>query len=66
MLEHTLVASLYLQYPQEEIAGEFGVPVEFQRFWKWAWRQNHTYRPMRPLTHEEELKPVTTFISFSL
>lgn len=43
---------------QEEVAKEFGVPVQLQRFWIWAKRQNHTYRPNRPLTPQEELQPV--------
>lgn len=43
---------------QEEVAKEFGVPVQFQRFWLWAKRQNHTYRPNRPLTHAEEAQTV--------
>lgn len=43
---------------QEEIAREFGIPVQFQRFWLWAKRQNHTYRPNRPLTSLEETQSV--------
>ncbi|KAI3948595.1 hypothetical protein MKW92_033991 [Papaver armeniacum] len=43
---------------KEEVAKEFGVPVQFQRFWLWAKRQNHTYRPNRPLTLQEETQPV--------
>ncbi|XP_028806103.1 ubiquitin carboxyl-terminal hydrolase 12 isoform X2 [Neltuma alba] len=43
---------------REEIAKEFGVPVQFQRFWLWAKRQNHTYRPNRPLTPMEETQSV--------
>ncbi|KAL5553895.1 hypothetical protein UlMin_041296 [Ulmus minor] len=39
---------------KEEIAKEWGIPVHFQRFWLWAKRQNHTYRPNRPLTPFEE------------
>ncbi|KAL0299092.1 UNVERIFIED_CONTAM: Ubiquitin carboxyl-terminal hydrolase 12 [Sesamum radiatum] len=39
---------------KEEVAKEFGIPVQFQRFWLWAKRQNHTYRPNRPLTPQEE------------
>ncbi|KAF6169872.1 hypothetical protein GIB67_034264 [Kingdonia uniflora] len=42
----------------EEVAKEFGIPVQFQRFWLWAKRQNHTYRPNRPLTHQEETQSV--------
>ncbi|KAI3991326.1 hypothetical protein MKX01_034645 [Papaver californicum] len=36
----------------------FGVPVQFQRFWLWAKRQNHTYRPDRSLTFQEETQSV--------
>ncbi|XP_028805138.1 ubiquitin carboxyl-terminal hydrolase 12 isoform X2 [Neltuma alba] len=43
---------------KEEVAREFGVPVECQRFWLWAKRQNHTYRLHRPLTPEEEAQSV--------
>ncbi|GAB2276573.1 hypothetical protein Dimus_011292 [Dionaea muscipula] len=43
---------------KEEVAKEFGVPVRFQRFWLWAKRQNHTYRPNRPLTPLEEARSV--------
>lgn len=47
---------------QEEVAKEFGVPVQFQRFWLWAKRQNHTYRPNRPLTAQEEAQSVSTYL----
>ncbi|XP_054790211.1 ubiquitin C-terminal hydrolase 12-like isoform X1 [Prosopis cineraria] len=43
---------------RDEIAKEFGIPVQFQRFWLWAKRQNHTYRPNRPLTLMEETQSV--------
>ncbi|XP_071724794.1 ubiquitin C-terminal hydrolase 12-like isoform X2 [Rutidosis leptorrhynchoides] len=43
---------------KEEVAKEFGIPVQFQRFWLWAKRQNHTYRPNRPLTLAEENQSV--------
>ncbi|CAN6577224.1 unnamed protein product [Malus baccata var. baccata] len=43
---------------KEEVAKEFGIPVQFQRLWIWAKRQNHTYRPSRPLTPEEESQSV--------
>ena len=36
------------------VAKELGVPVQFQRFWLWAKRQNQTYRPNRPLSEQEE------------
>ncbi|KAB1200300.1 Ubiquitin carboxyl-terminal hydrolase 12 [Morella rubra] len=43
---------------KEEVAKEFGIPVQFQRFWIWAKRQNHTYRPNRPLTPQEEAQSI--------
>ncbi|WJX28511.1 ubiquitinyl hydrolase 1 [Trifolium repens] len=43
---------------KEEAAKEFGIPARFQRFWVLGKRQNHTYRPFRPLTHIEEAGPV--------
>ncbi|KAL6997869.1 CSN-associated deubiquitinating enzyme Ubp12 [Sarracenia purpurea var. burkii] len=43
---------------KEEVAKEFGLPVQFQRFWVWAKRQNHTYRPNRLLTPHEEAQSV--------
>ncbi|WOL07935.1 ubiquitin carboxyl-terminal hydrolase 13 [Canna indica] len=43
---------------KHEVAKEFGIPVHFQRFWLWAKRQNHTYRPNRPLTPQEEAQTV--------
>ncbi|XP_027367555.1 ubiquitin carboxyl-terminal hydrolase 13-like isoform X2 [Abrus precatorius] len=43
---------------KEEVAKEFGIPVQCQRFWLWAKRQNHTYRPNRPLTSQEEAQSV--------
>lgn len=30
---------------RKRVAEEMGVPPERQRFWKWAGRQNATYRP---------------------
>ena len=36
-----------------------GIPVECQRFWVWAKRQNHTYRPNRPLNESEESQSVS-------
>ncbi|KAG2315544.1 hypothetical protein Bca52824_018666 [Brassica carinata] len=47
---------------KEEVAKEFGIPVELQRFWIWAKRQNHTYRPNRPLLSHEELQMVVGHI----
>ncbi|KAK7344727.1 hypothetical protein VNO77_14702 [Canavalia gladiata] len=43
---------------KEEVAKEFGIPVQYQRFWLWAKRQNHTYRPNRPLSPQEETQSV--------
>ncbi|KAK6139773.1 hypothetical protein DH2020_026449 [Rehmannia glutinosa] len=43
----------------EEVAKEFDIPVQFQRFWIWAKRQNHTYRPNRPLTPQEEAQTLS-------
>lgn len=43
---------------KEQVATEFGIPVPCQRFWLWAKRQNHTYRPSRPLTPQEEIQSV--------
>lgn len=54
-LNHWAIVHLQLQ---EEIAKQLGVPVECQRFWLWAKRQNHTYRPNRPLTDQEEAQTV--------
>ncbi|PIA59785.1 hypothetical protein AQUCO_00400584v1 [Aquilegia coerulea] len=64
LVDHDKVRSFRIQKQmsfnvfKEEVAKEFGVPVEFQRFWLWAKRQNHTYRPNRPLTHQEETQSV--------
>ncbi|KAI3902000.1 hypothetical protein MKW92_032897 [Papaver armeniacum] len=41
-----------------EVAKEFGVSVQYHRFWFWAKRQNRTYRPYRPLTLQEETQSV--------
>ncbi|KAF8673527.1 hypothetical protein HU200_048610 [Digitaria exilis] len=43
---------------KEEVAKEYGIPVQLQRFWLWAKRQNNTYRPNRPLTPLEETQSV--------
>ncbi|XP_010534918.1 PREDICTED: ubiquitin carboxyl-terminal hydrolase 12-like [Tarenaya hassleriana] len=64
LVDHDKVRSFRIQKQtpfqqfKEEVAKEFGIPVQFQRFWIWAKRQNHTYRPNRPLTPQEELQPV--------
>ncbi|XP_052184998.1 ubiquitin C-terminal hydrolase 13-like isoform X2 [Diospyros lotus] len=64
LVDHDKVRSFRIQKQmpfnlfKEEVAKEFGIPVQFQRFWLWAKRQNHTYRPNRPLTHLEETQTV--------
>ncbi|XP_078435308.1 ubiquitin C-terminal hydrolase 13-like isoform X2 [Wolffia australiana] len=64
LVDHDKVRSFRIQKQltfnlfKEEVAKEFGVPVQFQRFWLWARRQNHTYRPNRPLTSLEEMQSV--------
>ncbi|OIW04146.1 hypothetical protein TanjilG_00706 [Lupinus angustifolius] len=64
LVDHDKVRSFRVQKQmsfnlfKEEVAKEFGVPVQFQRYWLWAKRQNHTYRPNRPLTHVEEAQSV--------
>ncbi|WMV31567.1 hypothetical protein MTR67_024952, partial [Solanum verrucosum] len=62
LVDHDKVHSFRIQKQmpfaqfKEEVAKEFGIPVQFQRYWLWAKRQNHTYRPNRPLTAQEELQ----------
>ncbi|CAL5365147.1 unnamed protein product [Camellia sinensis] len=64
LVDHDKVRSFRIQKQmpfnlfKEEVAKEFGIPVQFQRFWLWAKRQNHTYRPNRPLTPQEETQSV--------
>ncbi|XP_060958516.1 ubiquitin C-terminal hydrolase 12 isoform X7 [Cannabis sativa] len=64
LVDHDKVRSFRIQKQtpfnqfKEEVAKEFGIPVQFQRFWIWAKRQNHTYRPNRPLTPQEETQSV--------
>ncbi|CAH8260155.1 unnamed protein product [Arabidopsis lyrata] len=64
LVDHEKVRSFRIQKQtpfqqfKEEVAKEFGVPVQLQRFWIWAKRQNHTYRPNRPLLPNEELQTV--------
>ncbi|KAL3838137.1 hypothetical protein ACJIZ3_022728 [Penstemon smallii] len=61
LVDHDKVRSFRIQKQlsfntfKEQVAKEFGIPVQFQRFWLWAKRQNHTYRPNRPLTPQEEV-----------
>ncbi|XP_004498059.1 ubiquitin C-terminal hydrolase 12-like isoform X2 [Cicer arietinum] len=64
LVDHDKVRSFRIQKQtpfilfKEEVAKEFGIPVEYQRFWLWAKRQNHTYRPNRPVTVQEETQSV--------
>ncbi|CAN4100824.1 unnamed protein product [Withania somnifera] len=64
LVDHEKVKSFHIKKQtlfsdfKGEITKEFGVPVEFQRYWLWAKRQNHTYRPNRLLTHIEESQTV--------
>ncbi|XP_057422809.1 ubiquitin C-terminal hydrolase 13-like isoform X2 [Lotus japonicus] len=64
LVDHNKVRSFRIQKQmpflcfKEEVAREFGIPVQYQRFWVWAKRQNHTFRPNRPLTQLEEERPV--------
>ncbi|KAJ8563428.1 hypothetical protein K7X08_031880 [Anisodus acutangulus] len=64
LVDHEKVKSFRIQSQtpfsvfKEEITKEFGVPVQSQRYWLWAKRQNHTYRPNRLLTHLEEAQTV--------
>ncbi|BAT89109.1 hypothetical protein VIGAN_05280200 [Vigna angularis var. angularis] len=64
LVDHDKVRSFRVQKQttfnlfKDEVAKEFNVPVQFQRYWIWAKRQNHTYRPNRPLTPAEEAQSV--------
>ncbi|CAA6667135.1 unnamed protein product [Spirodela intermedia] len=64
LVDHDKVRSFRIQKQmpfylfKEEVAKEFAIPVQCQRFWLWAKRQNHTYRPNRPLTPQEEAQSV--------
>ncbi|KAJ7569840.1 hypothetical protein O6H91_01G097400 [Diphasiastrum complanatum] len=64
LVDHDKVPSFRIQKQtpfsvfKEEVAKEWGIPVHCQRFWLWAKRQNHTYRPNRPLTEPEEQQTV--------
>ncbi|CAK9866222.1 unnamed protein product [Sphagnum jensenii] len=49
--------TLFSQF-KEDVARELGIPVACQRYWLWAKRQNHTYRPNRPLNQYEEAQTV--------
>ncbi|KAI3748479.1 hypothetical protein L6452_11570 [Arctium lappa] len=64
LVDHDKVRSFRIQKQisftlfKEDVAKELGIPVQHQRFWLWAKRQNHTYRPNRPLTPQEEAQSV--------
>ncbi|KAK6929003.1 Ubiquitin carboxyl-terminal hydrolase 7, ICP0-binding domain, partial [Dillenia turbinata] len=64
LVDHDKVHSFRIQKQtpfnlfKELVVKEFGIPVQCQRFWLWAKRQNHTYRPNRPLTPHEEAQSV--------
>ncbi|WVY90767.1 hypothetical protein V8G54_036281 [Vigna mungo] len=64
LVDHDKVRSFCVQKQtsfnllKEEVAKEFNIPVQFQRFWLWAKRINRTYRPYRPLTPLEEAQSV--------
>ncbi|XP_022765603.1 ubiquitin carboxyl-terminal hydrolase 13-like isoform X1 [Durio zibethinus] len=64
LVDHEKVCSFRIQKQmpfnvfKEEVAKEFGIPVQYQRFWLWAKRQNHTYRPNRLLSSLEEAQTV--------
>ncbi|XP_055831418.1 ubiquitin C-terminal hydrolase 12-like isoform X2 [Solanum dulcamara] len=64
LVDHDKVHSFRIQKQmaftqfKEEVAKVLGIPVQFQRYWLWAKRQNHTYRPNRPLTPQEEVQSV--------
>ncbi|XP_047177146.1 ubiquitin C-terminal hydrolase 13-like isoform X2 [Vigna umbellata] len=64
LVDHDKVRSVRIQkqmpflFFKEEVAKEFGIPIQYQRFWLWAKRQNNTYRPNRALTPQEEAQSV--------
>ncbi|XP_060212559.1 ubiquitin C-terminal hydrolase 12-like isoform X1 [Lycium barbarum] len=64
LVDHDKVSTFCIQNQmpftqfKEEVAKAFGIPVQFQRYWLWAKRQNHTYRPDRALTAQEEIQSV--------
>ncbi|KAK4777741.1 hypothetical protein SAY87_017928 [Trapa incisa] len=43
---------------KEEVAKEFGIPVQFQRFWLWVERENQTHRSLLPLIQSDEANSV--------
>jgi ubiquitin carboxyl-terminal hydrolase 7 len=44
---------------KRQVAAELGVPMEQQRYWTWAMRQNQTIRPHRVLLPEDEAQTVS-------
>ncbi|RDX69528.1 Ubiquitin carboxyl-terminal hydrolase 13, partial [Mucuna pruriens] len=64
LVDHDKVKSFRVQKQlpfivfENQVAREFNIPVTCQRFWLWAKRQNHTYRPNRPLSSREETQSV--------
>ncbi|RDX86284.1 Ubiquitin carboxyl-terminal hydrolase 13, partial [Mucuna pruriens] len=64
LVDHDKVRSFRIQKQmplilfKEEIAKEFGIPIQYQRLWLWAKRQNNTYRPSRALTPQDETQTV--------
>jgi hypothetical protein len=44
---------------RRRVTEQLGVPPDQQRFWKWAGRQNATYRPVAPLVLESEDQPIS-------
>eukprot|EP00238_Polyblepharides_amylifera_P000665 CAMPEP_0196572050 /NCGR_PEP_ID=MMETSP1081-20130531/2168_1 /TAXON_ID=36882 /ORGANISM="Pyramimonas amylifera, Strain CCMP720" /LENGTH=1108 /DNA_ID=CAMNT_0041889233 /DNA_START=195 /DNA_END=3521 /DNA_ORIENTATION=- len=60
LVDHEKVRSFRVQKQtlfgqfKEMVAAELGIPVQCQRYWLWAKRQNHTYRPSRALQAPEE------------
>ncbi|KAG6417727.1 hypothetical protein SASPL_119919 [Salvia splendens] len=71
LVNHNMVKSLRVQklMPfndfKEVVENEFGIPVQFQRFWLWEKRLNHTLRPVRPLTQDEEAQTVGHLMSIA-
>ncbi|XP_026398326.1 ubiquitin carboxyl-terminal hydrolase 13-like [Papaver somniferum] len=71
LVDHEKVSSFRIQKKmpfnifKEEVAKEFGVPGQFQRFWLWTKRGYDSYRPDRPLTLQEETQSVGQLSQFS-
>ncbi|XP_015699161.1 ubiquitin C-terminal hydrolase 13-like isoform X2 [Oryza brachyantha] len=56
--------NLTLNQAKDEFSKEFGIPVQSQRFWFWAKRLNRTYRPLRPLTLQEEESSIGQLLEY--